>query len=148
MYGPDSCLQRCRALNKLPGNFLVSMLLTEGRDYLLGPRRLKPAQAAPPGGDLLVPAGPAQLSPGWDVWVSSSVAFGLKPRKARRQHRREEIALASACPRGLSPRLPGKARARGDTGTGGLAVWPPGAWQGRWARGPPGASAAQSPAHE
>lgn len=33
------------------------MLLTEGRDYLLGPRRLKPAQAAPPGSDLLVPAG-------------------------------------------------------------------------------------------
>lgn len=50
MYGSDSCLERCRALNKLHRNFLVFMLLSEGHNILHYPRSLNVAQAELPGG--------------------------------------------------------------------------------------------------
>lgn len=50
MYGSDSCLERCRALNKLHRNFLVFMLPSEGHNILHYPRSLTIAQAGLPGG--------------------------------------------------------------------------------------------------
>lgn len=50
MYRSDSCLERCRALNKLHRNFLVFMFLAEGHNILHYPRSLNTAQAGLPGG--------------------------------------------------------------------------------------------------
>lgn len=50
MYGSDSCLERCRALNKLHRNFLVFIFLTKGHNILYYPHSLKTAQARLPEG--------------------------------------------------------------------------------------------------
>lgn len=131
MYGPDSCSQRCRALNKLHRNFLVSMLLAGGRDISPHPRGLDPARAEPPAADRLPrPAAPSSASsplsrlPG--VGSASSLAFGLKTRMARRRHdRREEIVLGVDFPARRFLTFPGKPGLAAEQLGGVPGVWAP-----------------------